>query len=102
MTHSHPVGLRDYLLVWAALAALTIVALAVGQLHLAKNTAALIYVVITAVKVTLIASVFMHLRLERGALVLIVLTPVVFAVALVIGIFPDTHDSATRFIMSLR
>ena len=102
MTHSHTSGFREYLLVWAALAVLTIVALAVGQLHLTKPVAALIYVVITVAKVTLIASVFMHLRLERATLVIIALIPVVFAAVLVIGILPDTHDSATRFIQSLR
>ena len=31
MTHSHTSGFREYLLVWAALAVLTIVALAVGR-----------------------------------------------------------------------
>ncbi|MBI4472101.1 MAG: cytochrome C oxidase subunit IV family protein [Acidobacteria bacterium] len=102
MTHSHLSGFRDYLLVWAVLAVLTIVALAVGELQLTRNVAALIYVVIALAKVILIASIFMHLRLERATLATIAAIPLVFAAALVIGIFLDSHDSATRFILSLQ
>ncbi len=101
MSNQHPVGLKAYLAVWGALAALTLLALAVGNLRMAEGMRALFLAAITIAKVALIAAVFMHLRFERGALVAIALVPVAFAVALVIGIFPDTHDSLTRFILSL-
>lgn len=102
MNNAHPPAFGGYLKVWLALAILTVVALGISQLQLAKDLRALLFVMITVAKVTLIAAIFMHLRLERVTLVLIVLIPVVFAAAMVFGIMPDTHDSATRFILSLR
>lgn len=102
MNNTHPVEFSAYLKVWLVLAVLTLVAVAVGQLQLAKDLRAFLFVLISVAKVTLIAAVFMHLRLERVTLVLIVLIPVMFAAAMVLGVMPDTHDSATRFILSLR
>jgi caa(3)-type oxidase subunit IV len=101
MSNQHPAGLKPYFIVWGALAALTLLALAGGNLRIAEGARALFFVAITIAKVTLIAAVFMHLRFERSTLVAIALVPIVFAVALVIGISPDTHDSSTRFILSL-
>lgn len=102
MNNTHPVEFGAYLKVWLALAVLTLVALGVGQLQLAKDLRAFLFVLITLAKVSLIAAIFMHLRLERMTLVVIVLIPLVFAAAMVFGILPDTHDSTTRFILSLR
>lgn len=101
MSNQHLAGLKPYLIVWGALAALTFLALAVGNVRIAEGLRALFLVAIAIAKVTLIAAVFMHLRFERGTLIAIALVPIVFAVALVIGISPDTHDSVTRFILSL-
>jgi len=89
--HSH---LPRYLLVWGALAVLTVVTYAVARVHLPGAWAVTVALLIAAVKGALVALFFMHLWDQRGANRLVFLTSLVF-VALLIGLV--IADNATRW-----
>jgi cytochrome c oxidase subunit 4 len=92
-THEHS-HLPRYLIVWGALAVLTVVTYAVARLHLPGAWAVTVALVIAGIKGTLVALFFMHLWDQRGANRLVFVTSLVF-VALLIGLV--IADSATRF-----
>ncbi len=92
-THQHSHVLR-YLLVWGALAVLTVVTYLVARVHLPGAWAVTVALVIAAAKGTLVALFFMHLWDQRGANRLVFVTSLAF-VALLIGLV--IADNATRF-----
>lgn len=99
MAESH--GYRVYLITWAWLLVMTLLALAIGYVEMPGGIKALLLVGITLAKVVLIATIFMHLRFERLNLVMITFTPIVLSLILFFFIAPDAADTATR-VLSLR
>ena len=75
-------SVRTYLVVFAALAALTILTVSVSYLDLEPAAAIAVALVIAAVKASLVAMFFMHLIDERRAIYWILILTVVFFVAL--------------------
>jgi len=73
---------RVYILVFAALMALTIVTVAVSYLHLSVPAAIAVALLIATVKGSLVACYFMHLISEKKLIFAVLLLTVVFFAAL--------------------
>ncbi len=73
---------RIYVLVFVALAALTVVTVAVSYLHLSVGLAVLLALFIACVKGSLVAGFFMHLISERKLVYSVLLLTAAFFVAL--------------------
>ena len=74
---------RVYVLVFAALAALTVITVAVSYLHLSTVPALAVALVIAGTKGTLVACYFMHLISEKKLIIAIMALTVVFFLVLV-------------------
>jgi cytochrome c oxidase subunit 4 len=83
---------RIYITVFVALAALTIVTVAVSYLHLSKVPALIVALSIASVKGSLVACYFMHLISERKLIfTVLVLTAVFFLALILLPIFTDVE-----------
>jgi cytochrome c oxidase subunit 4 len=80
---------RRYLQVFAWLAMLTVIEIAVIYMPLAKLVIGFMLVVLAATKATLVALFYMHLAVEKRTLAYIALTPAVLCVFLVFMLLPD-------------
>lgn len=81
---------RVYITVFAALAVLTVVTVAVAYLHLAFVPALILALLIASVKGALVAAYFMHLVSEKKVIYwILILTVVFFAVMFII--FPAAY-----------
>lgn len=79
---------RVYLTVFAALAFLTIVTVAVSYFHLPVHTAIIVALIIASVKGSLVAGYFMHLISEEKIIYwVLVLTAVFFIVLMLLPTF---------------
>ncbi|HXY69055.1 MAG TPA: cytochrome C oxidase subunit IV family protein [Gemmatimonadales bacterium] len=76
----------NYIAVWAALAVLTVVEVAVVYLHLPRRLMVISLVFLALWKAMLVALYFMHLRFEPKRLLYVVLAPLPLAVILVVGV----------------
>ena len=86
-------SVRTYLVVFAALAALTVLTVAVSYLDLEPAAAVAVALVIASFKASLVAMFFMHLIDERRAIYWILILTVVFFVVLMflpVGTGSDT------------
>ncbi len=86
-------SVRTYMVVFAALAALTVLTVAVSYLDVSTGTAVALALVIASSKGALVAMFFMHLIDERKAIYWILILTAVFFVALMllpIGTVSDT------------
>jgi len=97
MTDSHAVDIdkhvRTYVIVFAALAVLTVVTVAVYHLHLSVPMAITVALVIATVKGSLVACYFMHLLSEKKLILLILLmTGAFFAVLLLVPVLTSLAD----------
>ena len=81
---------RVYIMVFAALAVLTVVTVAVSYLHLTIVPALIVGLFIASVKGGLVAAYFMHLISEKKVILWILILTVVFFAAMFI-IFPAAH-----------
>lgn len=77
-------------MVFAALAALTVITVAVAYLHLSIVPALIVALFIACVKGGLVAAYFMHLVSEKKVIYAILILTVVFFAAMFI-IFPAAH-----------
>src|SRR5262245_53953223 len=80
---------RRYLQVFAWLAVLTVVEVAVVYMPIAKLAIGLMLVVLAATKAALVALFYMHLSVEKRTLAYIALTPALLCVLLVFALLPD-------------
>ena len=83
---------RGYLLVFVALAALTVVTVAVSYLHLSIGPAIALALFIATIKGSLVACFFMHLISERKLIYSVLILTVIFFLALMVlplGTFAD-------------
>jgi cytochrome c oxidase subunit 4 len=76
-------SIRTYMVVFASLAALTALTVAVSYLELSTGMGIFVALVIAAVKASLVAAFFMHLIDERQAIYSILLLTAVFFVVLI-------------------
>ncbi len=83
---------RVYMLVFGALAVLTVVTVAVGYLHLPIGPALAVALVIACVKGGLVASYFMHLVSERKVIHWVLIMTAVFLVCMFIIFVSAYHD----------
>lgn len=74
---------RIYVLVFAALAALTLITVAVSYLDLTIGVAVVVALLIASIKGSLVAGFFMHLIGERKLIYYVLLLTLVFLVALI-------------------
>jgi cytochrome c oxidase subunit IV len=63
--NAHPVAVRGYLAVFAALLALTVVTVVVASLDLSESATVAVAVTIATFKAALVAMFFMHLKGEK-------------------------------------
>ena len=80
---------RRYLQVFAWLAVLTAVEIAVIYMPIPHLAIGIMLVVLAATKATMVAMFYMHLALEKRTLAYIALTPAVLCVLLVFALLPD-------------
>ena len=85
LAHEH----RRYLQVFAWLAVLTAVEIAVIYMPIPHLAIALMLVLLAATKAALVAMFYMHLALEKRTLAYIALTPAVLCVLLIFALLPD-------------
>jgi cytochrome c oxidase subunit IV len=76
----------NYVAVWAGLAVLTMVELAVVYVGLPRRLTVISLIVLAIWKALLVALYFMHLRFEPKRLLYVVLAPLPLAVILVVAI----------------
>ena len=75
---------RVYIMVFVALAALTLVTVAVSYLHLSFGAAIALALFIATIKGSLVAAFFMHLISERKLVYAVLILTLVFFVALLL------------------
>lgn len=85
---------RFYMIVFASLAFLTVVTVAVAYLHLPIKPALIIALFIATIKGTLVASFFMHLISEKKVIYSFLILTVVFLIALFVLTISSFHDQA--------
>jgi len=78
-THKHP----NYIAVWAALAVLTVVEVAIVYFRLERKLLIPLLIFLALWKALLVALYFMHLKFEPRRLLAVVLAPLPLAVILV-------------------
>lgn len=83
-------GYRTYILVWAALLALTAVTLGISYLSLGAGNAA-VALGLASVKAALVALYFMHLRRESPLVVAFALVPLLILALVILGTLSDTR-----------
>ncbi len=86
-------SVRTYMVVFAALAALTVVTVAVSYLDVSTGTAVALALVIASCKGSLVAMFFMHLIDERKAIYWILILTAVFFVVLMLVPFGTISDT---------
>lgn len=90
---------RIYITVFAVLAALTVVTVAVSYLHLPTLPAVVLALLIATVKGSLVACYFMHLISERKMIyATLILTVVFFAVLMTIPLWFSLDQVHTRHV----
>ena len=90
---------RKYMMVFASLAALTIITVAVSYLDLSIGMAVTLAMIVASVKGTLVAAYFMHLLDERKTIYAILVLTMVFCVVLMVlpaGAFSDHLGESTE------
>ena len=91
--HGHPAGRdgkRIFFLVWGWLLGLTMVETVLAYQHLALKVMLGLLMTLSVIKASLIISYFMHLRYERRSLVLTLMPALVFVIAMMFVVFPDS------------
>jgi len=89
--HAHEAGSKKlFIWVWGWLLALTGVELVLAYQNLPLKVMLGLLMTISIIKATLIISYFMHLRFERRSLVLTLMPALVFVIAMMFIVFPDS------------
>lgn len=83
---------KIYMMVFAALAVLTVVTVAVAYLHLSIWPALIVALIIASIKGGLVASYFMHLISEKKVILYFLIFTVVFLLVLFVLTLSSFHD----------
>ena len=89
LAHDTSAEVRTYLIIFGALAALTLLTVGVAYMNLPHAAGVVIALVIAAVKVFLIASFFMHLRGEGRLINWSVAVCLLLVMILIVFVLPD-------------
>ena len=83
-THAHDIQkeVKGYLIVFAALAALTVITVTISYLHLQVREAIVVALIIATIKASLVACYFMHLISEKKLIYCILIMVACFFVGL--------------------
>lgn len=81
---------RIFLIVWGLLLALTCVETFLAYQDIVVKVMLIILMALSIIKASLIISYFMHLRYERRSLVLTLMPALVFVIAMLFVLFPDS------------
>jgi cytochrome c oxidase subunit IV len=81
---------RIFLIVWGWLLVLTGVETVLAYQHLELKVMLAVLMTLSIVKASLIISYFMHLRYERRSLALTLMPAMVFVMAMLFIVFPDS------------
>ena len=85
--------MKKYLMVLGALAVLTVITVAIAQLHLPTHQAIALALVVATVKGSLVAAFFMHLLSERKLIYAVLVLTVFFFGMLMWGPWHHKHDA---------
>ncbi len=85
----HPIAHPNYWVVWAALAALTLVELGVAFLPWSRQVIVLLLIGLAVWKAVLVALYFMHLRFEKNRMRIFALAPLPLTVIIVIAVLTE-------------
>ncbi len=89
--HAHVAGSKKiFLAVWVALLAITGIEVVLSYQFLALKVMLGLLMTLSIVKAALIISYFMHLRYERRSLVLTLMPALIFVIAMMFVVFPDS------------
>jgi cytochrome c oxidase subunit 4 len=89
--HAHVAGSKKlFLVVWIALLVITGTEVVLSYQYLALKVMLILLMTLSLVKAGLIISYFMHLRFERRSLVLSLMPALVFVIAMMFVVFPDS------------
>lgn len=93
-THADEVKkhVRIYIAVFGALAALTVVTVAVAYLHLSIVPALIVALFIASIKGSLVAAYFMHLISEKKVIFALLIFTVIFLAVLFVLTISSYHD----------
>ncbi len=83
---------RTYLMVFAALAILTVITVAISTVHLPSHRAIALALVVAVIKAALVALFFMHLASERRIIYATLALCAVFLAALLFGPILTEHE----------
>jgi len=86
--HAGP-SVKLYYTVFASLAVLTVLTVAVSRLHLSATAAVVIAFMIAISKASLVAAFFMHLRYDSRALHLMCAVPTLLTLLMLMALMPD-------------
>jgi cytochrome c oxidase subunit 4 len=87
---------RTYIVVFVALAGLTVVTVGVSYLHLTMPVAVTVALVIATIKASLVAAYFMHLISERRVIHSILVITILFFIAMIFIIFFTDQGMMSR------
>ena len=90
--------IKIYMTIFAALAVLTVVTVAVSYLHLPLREAVILALLIATVKASLVACYFMHLISEKKLILAILLMTVVFFIVLLSIPMLTIGEMATKYL----
>src|SRR2546428_9110783 len=89
--HAHAAASkRVFLFVWGWLLALTVVEVVLAYQRLEIKVMLALLMTLSIIKASLIISYFMHLRYERRSLALTLMPALVFVIAMMFVVFPDS------------
>jgi cytochrome c oxidase subunit IV len=89
-THVHLEPKRIFLIVWGWLLGFTCAETFLAYQHWVLKVMLLVLMTISIIKASLIISYFMHLRYEKKSLVLTLMPALVFVIAMLFVLFPDS------------
>lgn len=85
----HGASLRIYYTVFASLAVLTVITVAVSRIHMAPVAAVILAFMIAISKASLVGAYFMHLKYDSKVLHLMCAVPTILTLMLLIALMPD-------------
>ena len=89
--HAHPEGTkRLFMFVWGWLLALTLIEVVLAYRQLEIKVMLALLMTLSVIKASLIISYFMHLRYEKRSLALTLMPALVFVIAMMFIVFPDS------------
>lgn len=89
--HTHvEASKRTFLYIWGWLVVLTVAELVLAYRRLEIRLMLTLLMTLSIVKASLIISYFMHLKYEKRSLILLLMPAMVFVIAMMFVIFPDS------------